>query len=229
MNFQDFEKTLTELQALWPTLRQKSDEMNGELTAALAADYKTAFPRRRYSREKFSQCPNGVAIDADFRARADVWLKEVYRPAEKALEEKLDAIARECLPDHTLELNHVSTVYSGSYASQGYGCEKYTREAAEHQAERARFNGFKAELRKVGTPFRDKWGITYQDWGVFVDCSTAGWELLKRRPAQSLKDWMKACWGRGVNPRVYNPFLPYGIEEKLGIDYFGHDLSVGVR
>jgi len=26
-----------------------------------------------------------------------------------------------------------------------------------------------------------------------------------------------------VNPRVYNPMLPYGYEEKEGLDCFGHE------
>ena len=223
MNFQDYESTLAELKALWPTLRQESNTMNAELAAALAADYKTVYPRRKYNQAKFAQCPNGEAIHANFKARAEKWLEEEYRPTEKALETKLNTIALECLPNHTAELNHVCTVYSGSYASQGFGCEKYTRESAERFADMARFHGFTAELRKVGTPFRDKWGIVYQDWGIFVDCSAAGWDLLKRRPGQSLREWLKSCWGKGVNPRVYNPFLPYGIEEKLGLDYFGND------
>ena len=42
-----------------------------------------------------------------------------------------------------------------------------------------------------------------------------------RKPVQSFKDQIKSCWKRGVNPRVYNPFLPAGLEEKLGLDYFG--------
>jgi hypothetical protein len=29
---------------------------------------------------------------------------------------------------------------------------------------------------------------------------------------------------KGVNPRVYMPFLPHGIEQQLGLDYFGNDL-----
>jgi hypothetical protein len=46
-------------------------------------------------------------------------------------------------------------------------------------------------------------------------------DLLSRRPGFSVKNYLKACWGVGVNPRVFNPMLPHGLEEKLGLDYFG--------
>ena len=37
----------------------------------------------------------------------------------------------------------------------------------------------------------------------------------------SLREWLALCWKRGCNPRVYNPWLPHGIEERLGVTYFG--------
>ena len=51
-------------------------------------------------------------------------------------------------------------------------------------------------------------------------------ELAKRKPSGfTTRDWLKACWGVGANPRVFNPFLPHGLEEKWGLDYFGGEIA----
>lgn len=50
-------------------------------------------------------------------------------------------------------------------------------------------------------------------------------EILKRKPAMALRDWVKSCWSKGINPRVLNPWLPHGYEEKNGIDYYGRDVA----
>jgi hypothetical protein len=47
-------------------------------------------------------------------------------------------------------------------------------------------------------------------------------EIIKNKQ-ESLRDWLKNCWKRGVNPRVYNPWLPPGLEDKMGLDYFGNE------
>ena len=50
-------------------------------------------------------------------------------------------------------------------------------------------------------------------------------EVLKRLPGLTLREWLKRCMQFGANPRVYNPFLPHGLEAKLGLDYFGNDVK----
>ena len=223
--FQDFQHVLAELETLKRVFRSRERELNEELNASLTADFKKKFPRRKYTLARFPDCPNGPAILAQYKALANEWYRQTYKPTFDALETQLNTIARECLPDHTAEMNLVHRVYASAYASQGYGCEKYTRQSAENAAKVARNQGFKAEVRPVGQYFRDQYGITYQDYGVFCDCSAMGWDLLRRKPAMSLREWIKDCWRRGTNPRVYDPFLPYGIEARLGLDEFGNDLT----
>jgi hypothetical protein len=36
-------------------------------------------------------------------------------------------------------------------------------------------------------------------------------------------EFMRRCWARAWNPRVLDPFLPAGLEDKLGLDYQGRD------
>lgn len=49
-------------------------------------------------------------------------------------------------------------------------------------------------------------------------------EVLRRLPGPSPREWLKACWRNGINPRVINPYLPHGLEAKLGIDHQGRDI-----
>jgi hypothetical protein len=47
-------------------------------------------------------------------------------------------------------------------------------------------------------------------------------EILKyRNDPQTLREWVKDSWRKGINPRVLMPFLPYGYEEEMNLNYFG--------
>jgi hypothetical protein len=46
-------------------------------------------------------------------------------------------------------------------------------------------------------------------------------EVLRLKPDIPLRETVRLCWKRGVNPRVYMPFLPHGYEEQEGLDRFG--------
>lgn len=102
-------------------------------------------------------------------------------------------------------------VWSSTYRSQGYGMAKYTEMAAELEADEARMYGIPVELRKGDE------GVS-----IYADLeSELAVEILKRKPHLPAKEWVRRCWARGVNPRVYNPYLPVGFEERVGLDYFG--------
>jgi len=194
--------------------------MQAEYEAELAADYHTRFPRRKYVASKFDECPNGATITAKWKAEVDK-VCAAHDDTKKERKAELDKIAEALEVWITPELNLVHTVHASTYASQGFGCEKYTRQRAESYADTARFNNLTAEVRPVGERCSGSYGMSFQDYGVFVNTDSVGWELVQRKPSQTIKEWLKSCWKRGVNPRVYNPFLPYGLEEKMGLDYFG--------
>lgn len=109
--------------------------------------------------------------------------------------------------------------------NQGFGNRRYSRGRAELQCDHLRFHGVEFELRgddqQPPDTCRDRscWSPTFEVWTSVrtrVDV-----EILKRRPGPSLREQIRQCWARGVNPRVFNPWLPVGLEEKLGLDYFG--------
>lgn len=112
-------------------------------------------------------------------------------------------------------------VSASSYRSQGYGCDKYTRAAAQEYVAHAARYGVKAEVRDVALERRtETTGLRHCEVWVLADSRDV--ELLRDKPDDvSLREWVRMCWKRGVNPRVYNPHLPHGYEEQHGLDFFG--------
>jgi len=104
-----------------------------------------------------------------------------------------------------------------TYSSQGFGANSYARNAAEAYADVARGENIPVEV----SPSK-KGGGDYEVL-VWVE-SPLDVEILRLKPGPSLREQIRLCWARGVNPRVYNPYLPVGIEAKLGIDCQGRYL-----
>ena len=101
-----------------------------------------------------------------------------------------------------------------TYYSQGFGAERYALACAEGEADVARLYG--VEVR-----------VTPSDREYLVEVLVAAQrdiEILTRRPGLSMREQIKAALKRGANVRVLNPYLPHGLEAKLGLDYFGNDL-----
>lgn len=59
---------------------------------------------------------------------------------------------------------------------------------------------------------------------VLAYCCEDDLPLIIHHPPPTIREQVKMCWGRGINPRVYCPFLPHGYEGKVGLDFFGNDL-----
>jgi hypothetical protein len=118
---------------------------------------------------------------------------------------------------------------SACYGSQGWGAAKYARGEATLWALKAQHYGVRAEVVELrNEPYQSAYGGgSHVEYGVRCDTNELGHAVLERLPALSLRDWVKACWANQINPRVLDPFLPHGIEEKLGVDYFGRDITKG--
>lgn len=121
------------------------------------------------------------------------------------------------------------TSSTNDYRSVGFGATAYARNAAEMYLVEAQNLGLEARIdqESVKETNYTVYSIASEYYTFRVAVKVHGQEdidLLNLKPALSLRDWLKSCWKRGVNPRVLQPYLPPGLEEKLGIDYFGNDL-----
>lgn len=162
-------------------------------------------------------------IRKPFKEKADALLEE-HDAKVKEIEEKLCELA----PHAELRTGpprRYCWIYGTS--TQGFGNRRYTIAAAEMHADQCRFYDIEVEVRPdeterpKGLEHPECWTPSYTVFAAVE--SETDVEILKRRPGPSLKEWIRMCWKRGVNPRVYNPFLPHGIEEELGLDYFGNE------
>lgn len=117
---------------------------------------------------------------------------------------------------------------SSTYNSQGFGAISYAKGAAESLADTPRHNDIPVEIEQENRKPSRSFGYSsishanFKIW-VFVASDQDG-RILHYKAGPSFREWIRMCWKRGTNPRVYNPWLPHGIEEKLGIDYQGNDL-----
>jgi hypothetical protein len=208
-----FAETLAAKKAEHNSFWKTAEEYQAGLRAEQEAYFKQKFPKRKkFDFDLVKEEPDFKAIFDRWKAKAD----EVYathKTTEEALDAKLIDEALEKIPATTF-LGQVYVSHSSNYRSQGFGASNYAEKAAEAKADIARFYGFHAEVRPVGTEHRTNDGCRFQDYAVFVNTTEVGWEMLIRRPGPTLREWLKKCWKRGVNPRVYNPYLPPGLEEK---------------
>lgn len=110
-------------------------------------------------------------------------------------------------------------VYRSAYGSQGLGAMRYAVGSADLTADQLRSIGLNAVVEQIKNP-----GIRNEFYAarVLVDVDPADLPLLKRAKVRvSLVDEVAACWRRGLNPRVYNPYLSHGFEERHGIGWDG--------
>lgn len=129
------------------------------------------------------------------------------------------------------------TVYRSTYSTQGLGADRYARQAAEQYAEERR-SCLTDEERAAGIEVLVEAGETvraeYQGQApasypvvlVGVANRLDAEALERREDRRTLSDWLADCWKRGVNPRVYNPWLPHGLEQRLGVGFDGSRRAV---
>lgn len=178
--------------------------------------FKTKFPKSKAKElpwGKLEKDPDFLPIRVKWEEKAKIMTDSHYN-AQYEMNKELNRLAQEEEIPTTEELNIIYTVWTSDFSSQGYGASKYAKESAQNYANKCIFQNLKAEVKP-----------TDQGYGVYTNTTEIGWDMIQRRPGPSLKEWIKSCWKAGTNPRVYNPFLPYGIEEKLGLDYFGNEIQ----
>jgi hypothetical protein len=143
--------------------------------------------------------------DADYAQR---------KATRKAAEDRLFAIAPDIIIHPTDQIWHtINKVHRSSYPNQTAN-EHYSEVQAELEADNYRKH-CPTLVTLIEPYFTIQVGLEY----VFeVD-------VVRYLPGLTLREWLANCMKRGANPRVYNAFLPYGLEAKLGLDNFGNDLK----
>lgn len=208
-------------------IKAKNDTLKAECLAA----WKARFPRRKFDMAR-SKEENGAShsaiyerLSAGVKEYTDDWYAE-----EKQVKWALDMLAQKADIPVSTEWNCAYSVTDNDYLSMGFGAEKYAKESAESHLRDFQIHVPEAKVEHEFHPFDYPvhcagGGISrgWHEWRVMVPTTEIGVAILKRKPGESLRDFVKACWKKGVNPRVYCPFLPVGYEEKMGLDFFGNE------
>lgn len=160
--------------------------------------HKVHFPRRK--KIKIEKLPPAI-----IQATQEKWIKtsfrwlEQMRKLDKALTEWLNnnAVAVVLEQTTTMQVVGVSSVYN--YNSQGSARDKYAQMALESDRQLLLTKGFTAEIVA-----NDESGVYY----LRANCESYILDALTRLPdSETILQWAIACWRRGVNPKVYYPYL----------------------
>lgn len=192
----------------------------------MTREYKRLHPRRKFiwvkAREAFPE------TEARWQTVGKWYMRKLIRHRDRLQEELANLCAMSAVPVAE-EWTRIYTIDGGTFMSQGYGADSYARNCAERRMEHAADYGIVAEVRvgrvSEGTtaPF-GKWGghyYKYTTFEVWARTTELGSLILEHKPEGTLRDFVKGCWKKGINPRVLNPWIPAGYEEANGLNYFG--------
>jgi hypothetical protein len=185
-----------------------SHPLNVAYRAALEADWRAANPKKKLPADRqklFNGAPNAEAITAEHSAAGERWAEDnIFSPINRT-ENRLFELAIGLPVPAADEWQQIGDVWESTYRSQSYGASKYANASAHGIADKAVFYGVEASVERYG----EGASVGYR---VKARTTPTGAEILRRKPDVPVKDWVAACARRGVNPRVYNPFLPYEVD-----------------
>jgi hypothetical protein len=162
-----------------------------------------------------------AANDAKWRAIADellAWERRGREHLKGLLRSLALCLDYERSPD---EWHFVGASYDWTYSTQGYGASKYAQGIAEEIADKARAVGLPVRVEREHGERSERGTYPSARWAVYVETDALTARAIEYLPGPSVREWVRLCWKRGVNPRVYCPFLPVGYEEQAGLDHFG--------
>ncbi len=209
----EFAKVLEDYDLLKVNWRETTKKYQEECDAFFAAEFKKQFPKKK--KYDFNLIVGYEATLKNFQDTAKAMQTE-YSAKCKEYEGRLNNLS------DTTEIPITEDWYE-HYQSSGYYYSSQTQAEKYAEGSCKRVIGI-CEMHDVESKYTwEKQEISpYLIHKVWIRSNRIGSEILNRRK-YSLKDFVKSCWKAGVNPRVYNPFLPYGIEEEYGLDYHGNE------
>jgi hypothetical protein len=181
------------------------------LTARALASVAQRFPviKGRYQKLGETACARAEELTEAVRVAADT-------------EDKLGGAVRGFnLVDNPRVWSVVATASSSTYSSQGFEAAKYAERSVLAVADKLNRYGIASHLQKVEKSDTGRWNCPQAEFVLWAALDPAGLRVFSLLPGLPLKETVRRCWLRGVNPRVYNPFLPHEFEAQNGLDYFG--------
>jgi len=226
-----FRGALAAFKALPARQQEAREALDAEYGEALEAAYKERFPRRKFTRPKMLAefLDKYEAITERFKPRAFA-LGEQQRADNEALKELLRTLADQTPLAPFLEEDTEERLFCSMCDSD------FSTQTAASTYAKGRAGLYLLEAEAHGTTGRverradkdppSRYAPTYFDVLVQSDPDGMVVELLKHKTyGLTLRDMVKACWSKALNPRVYWPMLPPGYEEQEGIGWQGQDIE----
>ena len=214
-------KLIRQLRAMKRRHYKARKELQRKFEEEVETAYRKRFPRRKYS---LSGCINeNPQFHRDISDKYYLKFKELikaYRAKEETLQREIEKTCENAVIPTTERLYKHETTSASTYWSQGFGACSYARGSAESTLNHAKDYGLKGEIREVnshmvksGYPHMNLPSVRSADYEVWLNTTKEGFKILQNKK-QSVLEWAIQCWRRGVNPKVYNPFLPDSIFDK---------------
>lgn len=200
-----------------------------------AVDDVVTLARRRFPKRKIGDFAKAWKLVSE-RPEVTV-IQQVARERIEVMREKLVTTAAEI--DRLCEFAEIRSsdrwlsadvVHSGDWHTQGFGAARYALSSAQIKVLASQAIGVDAVIWTEQRPSTStRWStdigpnVTHVV-AVRVD-DEVDLQILKRRPALTLRDQVKWCLKLGVNPRVYMPMLTHDFEARHKLDYFGNDVG----
>lgn len=184
------------------------DELNSAFENEVILAYKKEFGKKKKFKKISEEWGEGInKIIVPFQAI----LKERLNKREfirKNMQKMLEEYSKNYEPKKSYNMTCVKSADSGSYATQGFGCNKYAKESLAEDKLLLDLYGYQTEIRKTGGDFTDRWGITYYCYELWANITEFDyWMLSHGKHFVSVLNWATLCWRKGTNPKVYFPFL----------------------
>jgi hypothetical protein len=137
---------------------------------------------------------------------------------QKEYEAKLVELASN--PDLTVPISEdaivVHYLYAGAYASQGFGADRYSLGNLERIAQKYEFYGVKCYIPPLT---KDTGSYTVMGYTTEIGVS-----IVEHKSGLPMREQIKQMLQKGINPKVYNPFLPHDYLEQFKLDAWGKDI-----
>ena len=216
----EYRKLMEERERINGRHKEEEDAIKTGFVAELTTAYKVKFPKRKFSESlSFKNNPEEHKTIFDkWQAKATA-LMGIQSKEREELRNKMKVVALTVEIPIFNGMTLFKTVSSSDYRSQGFGEHKYARSSAEDYLDKAKSYGLDACIREVLVcEGRDTCGYSFRvvDYEVWVATDEVGVEILGHKPYKGTDvEWAKKCRDRGVNIRVYLPFLSYEESERL--------------
>ncbi len=157
---------------------------------------------------------------APFRTRLEALRAVAQKRLDQVKSDLYTVAPLTALSDGPKSWHALSSVWVSTYGSQT-NARFYAESNAKIHALEAAMSG--AEARVVE-------GTSFPQFNVEVlVASPRDVEVCRYGRGLSQREWVRQCWKLGANPRVFDPFLPHGFEERNGLDYCGNEKASTIK